>query len=59
VVTLQVKEGDTVDAGQPIATIEAMKMEAAITAPTAGTVTRAAIGQVTQVEGGDLLVVVR
>jgi biotin carboxyl carrier protein len=59
VVTLQVKEGDSVDAGQPIATIEAMKMEAAITAPVTGTVNRAAIGQVTQVEGGDLLVVVR
>jgi pyruvate carboxylase len=34
-------------------------MEAAITAPVAGTVNRAAIGQVTQVEGGDLLLVVR
>ncbi|HSU00645.1 MAG TPA: biotin/lipoyl-containing protein, partial [Geodermatophilus sp.] len=59
VVTLQVKEGDPVESGQAIATIEAMKMEAAITAPVAGTVNRAAIGQVTQVEGGDLLVVVR
>ncbi len=57
VVTLQVKEGDTVEAGQPIATIEAMKMEAAITAPVAGTVKRLAIGGVQQVEGGDLLVV--
>jgi pyruvate carboxylase len=59
VVTLQVKEGDPVESGQAIATIEAMKMEAAITAPVAGTVNRAAIGEVTQVEGGDLLVVVR
>ncbi|MGY1823965.1 pyruvate carboxylase [Geodermatophilus sp. SYSU D00079] len=57
VVTLQVAEGDGVEAGQPIATIEAMKMEAAITAPQAGTVSRLAIGQVQQVEGGDLLVV--
>ena len=57
VVTLQVGEGDTVEAGQPIATIEAMKMEAAITAPVAGTVKRLAIGGVQQVEGGDLLVV--
>ena len=38
VVTLEVAEGDTVDAGQTVATIEAMKMEAAITAPVAGTV---------------------
>jgi pyruvate carboxylase len=59
VVTLQVAEGDTVDAGQAVATIEAMKMEASITTPTAGTVNRAAIGGVQQVEGGDLLVVVR
>ncbi|WP_448620212.1 pyruvate carboxylase [Geodermatophilus sp. URMC 65] len=57
VVTLQVKEGDTVESGQPIATIEAMKMEASITAPVAGTVKRLAIGEVQQVEGGDLLVV--
>ncbi|MGY1683560.1 pyruvate carboxylase [Geodermatophilus sp. SYSU D01176] len=59
VVTLQVKEGDTVESGQPIATIEAMKMEAAITAPVAGTVERLAISAVQQVEGGDLLVVLR
>jgi pyruvate carboxylase len=57
VVTLQAKEGDTVEAGQPIATIEAMKMEAAITAPVSGTVERLAISPVQQVEGGDLLVV--
>jgi pyruvate carboxylase len=57
VVTLQVGEGDTVEAGQAIATIEAMKMEASITAPVAGTVKRLAIGEVQQVEGGDLLVV--
>jgi pyruvate carboxylase len=46
-----------VEAGQPIATIEAMKMEAAITAPVSGTVERLAISPVQQVEGGDLLVV--
>ncbi|WP_448612382.1 pyruvate carboxylase [Geodermatophilus sp. URMC 60] len=59
VVTLQVKEGDTVESGQPIATIEAMKMEASITAPVGGTVERLAISEVQQVEGGDLLVVLR
>ncbi|GAA4619523.1 pyruvate carboxylase [Saccharopolyspora hordei] len=56
VVTLSVSEGDTVEAGQTIATIEAMKMEAAITAPTAGQVKRVAIGAVQQVEGGDLII---
>jgi pyruvate carboxylase len=47
-----------VSAGQTIATIEAMKMEAAITAPKAGTVDRVAVSATAQVEGGDLLVVV-
>ena len=51
-------EGDEVDAGQTVATIEAMKMEAAITAPKGGTVDRIAVSETAQVEGGDLLVVV-
>ncbi|BBZ05127.1 pyruvate carboxylase [Mycolicibacterium chitae] len=58
VVTISVSEGDTVAAGAAIATIEAMKMEAAITAPKAGTVERIAVSETAQVEGGDLLVVV-
>ncbi|MFB8266835.1 pyruvate carboxylase [Streptomyces sp. NPDC055955] len=56
VVTLAVAEGDTVEAGATVATIEAMKMEASITAPKAGTVSRRAINAIQQVEGGDLLV---
>ncbi|MFC3961195.1 pyruvate carboxylase [Nocardia jiangsuensis] len=55
VVTLTVSEGDTVAAGDTIGTIEAMKMEAAITASRPGTVARIAISTVQQVEGGDLL----
>src|SRR5690606_39123 len=43
VVTLQVGEGDQVEAGQTVATIEAMKMEASITAHEAGRVGRLAI----------------
>ena len=46
-------------AGQPVASIEAMKMEAAITAPVDGVVERLAIGETQQVEAGDLLVVIR
>ncbi len=42
-VTVVVAEGDTVEAGQTLATIEAMKMEASITAPVAGTVQRLAV----------------
>ncbi|AMY24853.1 MULTISPECIES: pyruvate carboxylase [Nocardiaceae] len=58
VVTLAVEEGQKISAGDTIATIEAMKMEAAITAPRGGSVTRLAISGVQQVEGGDLLVVI-
>ncbi|WP_017573916.1 pyruvate carboxylase [Nocardiopsis halotolerans] len=54
-VTLAVSEGDEVEAGATVATIEAMKMEASITAPVAGTVTRLAVDAVQKVEGGDLL----
>jgi pyruvate carboxylase len=58
VVTLKVAEGDSVAAGQAVATIEAMKMEAAITSPVAGKVVRLAIPATQQVDAGDLLVVV-
>ncbi|WP_374947580.1 pyruvate carboxylase [Agreia sp.] len=58
VVTLKVSEGSIVEAGESVATIEAMKMEAAITAQIAGRVSRVAIPVTQQVEAGDLLVVV-
>ncbi len=57
-VTVIVAEGDTVAAGDTVATIEAMKMEAAITAPSAGKVERLAITGTQQVDGGDLILVV-
>jgi pyruvate carboxylase len=56
VVTLQVEEGQTVTAGQAVASIEAMKMEAAITAAVGGTVRRLAVPKTQQVDGGDLLI---
>jgi pyruvate carboxylase len=56
VVTLAVAEGEKVESGQTVATIEAMKMEASITAQASGAVKRLAIGKVQQVEGGDLLI---
>ena len=52
-----VAEGDTVEAGATVATIEAMKMEASITAPKAGKVERLAFTGTQQVEGGDLVLV--
>ncbi|KAB7743216.1 pyruvate carboxylase [Nostocoides sp. F2B08] len=58
VVTPTVAEGDAVEAGAVVATIEAMKMEANITAAVGGTVERLAIGEHQQVEGGDLIVVI-
>ncbi|MCS5493472.1 pyruvate carboxylase [Curtobacterium flaccumfaciens] len=59
VVTLKVAVGDVVEAGTPVASIEAMKMEAAITAPVSGTVGRLAIPVTQQVDAGDLLVVLQ
>ena len=58
VVTVTAAEGDEVEAGATVATIEAMKMEAAITAPIAGRVERLALGAIQQVEGGDLVLVI-
>jgi pyruvate carboxylase len=58
VVSLKVDEGDRVEAGAAVATIEAMKMEASINAPKSGVVQRLAIGDVQQVEGGDLVLVI-
>lgn len=59
VVTLKAAAGDRVAAGQAVASIEAMKMEAAITSPIDGVVERVAIGTTQQVEAGDLLLVIR
>ncbi|MVT26341.1 pyruvate carboxylase [Nesterenkonia alkaliphila] len=56
-VSVQVAQGETVQAGQTVASIEAMKMESGITAPTAGTVARLAVEGVQQVEGGDLILI--
>ncbi len=58
VVSVLVEAGDTVEAGQAVATIEAMKMEASITTPVAGTIERIALDGPRTVEGGDLVLVV-
>jgi pyruvate carboxylase len=58
VVTPTVAEGDTVQAGAVVATIEAMKMEANITAAVGGAVERLAITGHQQVEGGDLILTI-
>ena len=56
VVSLAVDVGDEIVAGAAIGTIEAMKMEATITAPIGGKVARVAIGPVSSVAPGDLLI---
>ncbi|AIG63754.1 pyruvate carboxylase [Corynebacterium atypicum] len=56
VVTVTVAEGDDVAEGDQVAVIEAMKMEASISATVTGTVKRVVIKQATKVEGGDLIV---
>jgi pyruvate carboxylase len=58
VVTPKVAVGDVVVIGQPIATIEAMKMEANIQAAVGGKVVRLGVSGPTPVEGGDLIAVI-
>ena len=58
VVTPKVEVGQSVSAGQPIASIEAMKMEASIAAPISGKIVRLGVAGPTPVEGGDLIAVI-
>lgn len=58
VVTPKVQVGDSVSVGEPIASIEAMKMEATITAPVSGKIARLGVAGPTPVEGGDLIAVI-
>ena len=54
--TVAVKAGDLVKAGDRLLSIEAMKMETAITAPADATVKDVAVAAGRLVEAGDLLV---
>ena len=58
VVTPKVEVGQVVAVGDVIASIEAMKMEASITAPVSGKIARLGIQGPTPVEGGDLIAVI-
>ncbi|MCB1154315.1 biotin/lipoyl-binding protein, partial [bacterium] len=53
-----VKEGDTVEAGQPVVTLEAMKMENQLPAPAAGKVVSVACESGATVAKGDQLLVI-
>jgi len=58
VVSVDVAEGDAVDAGGRLLVVEAMKMQNELRSPRSGTVRRVAVGPGQTVELGDLLVVV-
>ncbi|MCL4122313.1 UNVERIFIED_CONTAM: hypothetical protein GTU68_044668 [Idotea baltica] len=59
VVNVTVSPGDIVEAGDSVAVIEAMKMESAISAAVAGTVTRVVVPPAAAVEPGDLIIEIR
>ena len=56
VLKIKIKEGDSVQAGQPLLIMEAMKMENAITASYNGTVARIYVREGDSISEGDLLV---
>lgn len=56
VLKINVKVGDTVEEGQAVAVLEAMKMENDIVAPSAGTVASVNISVGDSVNSGDVLV---
>jgi biotin carboxyl carrier protein len=58
VVSVLVAEDDVVEAGQPLLSVEAMKMENEVRAPRPGTIGRVAVSAGERVELGDELVVI-
>ncbi|MEM3579154.1 MAG: biotin/lipoyl-containing protein [Candidatus Bathyarchaeia archaeon] len=58
IISIKVKKGEQVKAGQVLCVLEAMKMENEITAPTAGTVREILISEGASVNEGDPLFVV-
>lgn len=57
-VAVHVAVGDAVTAGQPVAVLEAMKMEHTVTAPDDGTVAEVRVAARDQVEAGTVLLVI-
>lgn len=55
VIDIKVKEGDTVEKGQAVLVLSAMKMEMVVTAPMSGTVRLLAVSPKMKLEGDDLL----
>ncbi|MCY4392700.1 MAG: biotin/lipoyl-binding protein [Chloroflexi bacterium] len=57
VLRIEVQAGDSVEAGQLLLVLEAMKMENEINAPKAGTVKEVTVGEGAQVSEGETLVI--
>jgi biotin carboxyl carrier protein len=58
VLSVDVADGDSVEAGQRVLVVEAMKMQNELRSPRAGTITGVAVGPGQTVELGDVLLVV-
>jgi pyruvate carboxylase subunit B len=58
ILSVDVADGDTVEAGQRVLVVEAMKMQNELRAPRAGTIRGVAVGPGQTVELGDVLLVV-
>jgi len=58
IISVSVKEGDTVNEDDGICVLEAMKMENEIVAPVAGKVIQVAVTPRQKVSGGDLIAVI-
>jgi acetyl-CoA/propionyl-CoA carboxylase biotin carboxyl carrier protein len=58
IVKILVEVGDTVEAGQPVCVLEAMKMENQITADKAGTVKEVKVAAGDSVGSGDVVMVI-
>jgi len=56
IVAVLVKEGDTVNAGQPVLVTEAMKMEAEVQAPIGGKITGIFVAKGDRVTPGEVLI---
>ena len=59
VVKILVKEGEKVEANQPIAVLEAMKMETNIISTTKGTVDKIFVKEGQQVKAGEMIAVLK
>ena len=59
IVGVEKKEGDTVNEGETVLVLEAMKMENALSAPISGTITRINLGVGDHVAKNDILCLIR